>query len=65
MDGFYICFSRYSIEQMLVELEGLTTKVEEKGREESSVQRGKMKRLDSLLQGQGTVEEKIRVLGKQ
>ena len=50
---------------MLVELEGLTTKVEEKGREESSVQRGKMKRLDSLLQGQGTVEEKIRVLGKQ
>jgi len=50
---------------MLVELEGLTTKVEEKGREESSVQRGKMERLDSLLQGQGTVEEKIRVLGKQ
>ncbi|XP_023326040.1 protein Daple [Eurytemora carolleeae] len=56
---------RCSIEQMLVELEGLTTKVEEKGREESSVQRGKMERLDSLLQGQGTVEEKIRVLEEQ
>ena len=50
---------------MLAELEELTTKVEEKGSEENNIQGGKMERLDSLLRGQGRVEENIKILGKQ
>ena len=50
---------------MLAELEELTTKVEEKGSEENNIQGGKMERLDSLLRGQGRVEDNIKILGKQ
>lgn len=49
---------------MLAELDGLERVVKEKGAAESSLQRGKMEELDTLMDGQGKVEARIRILGK-
>ena len=40
-------------------------KVSEKGSVESNLQRGKMEQLDSLLAGQGNIENEIRVIGRR
>ena len=48
---------------MLTSTEVLEKKVKEKGSVESKVQLGKMEQLDSLLAGQGNIQQQMRVIG--